>query len=145
MKNYLIDVPVLIIFFTRPDTLAKVFNSVKEARPSKLLLWQDGPRDEKDMPGIEACRKIFDGIDWECEVHSNYHTENMGCDPSTFRAQKWAFSIVNKCIVLEDDMVPSLSFYTYCKELLDRYENDERINHICGVNHLENADFCPND
>ena len=145
MKTYRIDVPVLIIFFIRPDTLEKVFESIKEARPSKLLLWQDGPRNEKDIPGIEACRKIFDAVDWDCEVHTNYHSENMGCDPSTFRAQKWAFSIVDKCIVLEDDMVPTQSFYPYCKELLDKYEYDERINMICGVNHLGSSDFCPND
>ena len=115
-----VDVAVLVIFFARPNTIAKVFESIKLARPSKLLLWQDGPRSEKDMPGILACRKIFEEINWECEVHTNYHTENMGCDPSTFRAQKWAFSIVDKCIVLEDDMVPSQSFYTYCKDLLDK-------------------------
>lgn len=139
------DVPVLVIFFVRDDTLSQVFSSLKVARPSKLLLWQDGPRSERDMSGIMACRKIFERIDWECEVVTNYHTENMGCDPSTFRAQKWAFSLVDRCIVLEDDMVPSQSFYSYCKELLDKYENDERINHICGVNPLETADMCPND
>lgn len=142
-----IDVSVLIIFFARSSTLKKVFESIKEARPSTLLLWQDGPRagNENDLKGIEECRHIFDDIDWECTVHTNYHTENMGCDPSTFRAQKWAFSLVDKCIVLEDDMVPNQSFYSYCKELLDKYENDERINHICGVNFLGESKSCPND
>lgn len=142
-----IDVPVLIIFFARSSTLKKVFESIKEARPSTLLLWQDGPRpnNEKDLKGMEECRKIFEDIDWECTVHTNYHTENMGCDPSTFRAQRWAFSIVDKCIVLEDDMVPNQSFYPYCKELLDKYENDERVNHICGVNFLGDSTHCPND
>lgn len=144
-KPFNIDVAVLVIFFARKSTLEKVYESIREARPSKLLLWQDGPRSDKDMPGIIACRQIFEKIDWECKVYTNYHTENMGCDPSTYRAQKWAFSIVDKCIVLEDDMVPIQSFYPYCKELLDKYEFDDRINHICGVNHLGIADFCPND
>lgn len=145
MKNYKIDIPVLVIFFVRSNTLEKVFESIKEARPSKLLLWQDGPRNEKDIPGIEACRKVFETIDWDCKVYTNYQTQNLGCDPSTFRAQKWAFSVVDKCVVLEDDMVPSQSFYPFCKELLERYEYDERINMICGVNHLGKAEFCPND
>lgn len=140
-----IDVPVLIIFFTRSSTLQKVFDSIKKARPSTLLLWQDGPRNEKDTKGIDDCRRIFDDIDWECTVYSKYNTENMGCDPSTFRAQKWAFSIVDKCIVLEDDMVPSQSYYTYCKELLDLYEYDDRVGMICGVNHLEESKFLPAD
>lgn len=145
IKESLVDVAVLVIFFNRPDTLKQVFDSLKMARPSTLLLWQDGPRNENDISRLKKCREIFNDIDWECEVYANFHDVNMGCDPSTFRAQKWAFSIVDKCIILEDDMVPSQSFYPYCKELLDKYENDERVNMICGVNHLEVADFCPND
>ena len=46
------------------------------------------------------------------------------------------FSIVDKGIVLEDDDVPSQSFFPFCKELLDKYEHDERINIICGMNNL---------
>ena len=36
----------------------------------------------------------------------SYQTKNQGCDPSEYLSQKWAFSIVDKCIVLEDDDVP---------------------------------------
>lgn len=142
-----IDVPVLIIFFARSSTLEKVFASVREARPSTLLLWQDGPRPGRqgDVDGILKCREIVDNIDWECTIYRNYHEENFGCDPSTFYSHKWAFSIVDKCIILEDDMVPSQSYYRFCKELLDKYEFDERINHICGVNCLESAVNCPDD
>lgn len=142
-----IDVPVLIIFFARHDTLEKVFESVREARPSKLLLWQDGPRPghQEDTDGILKCRKIVEQIDWECEVFRNYQEQNYGCDPSTFYSHKWAFSIVDKCIILEDDMVPSQSYFRFCKELLDKYEFDERINHICGVNPLGKHDNCNAD
>ncbi len=147
MKKWEIDVGVLLIFFARPDTFKQVFERVREAKPKVLLLWQDGPREgnEKDIKGIEECRKIAENIDWECEVHRNYHENNMGCDPSTFLSHKWAFSIVDKCIVLEDDQLPDLSFFPYCKELLDRYENDERINHICGYNMLGESKDCKSD
>lgn len=148
MKHpYKIDVPVLIIFFVRPDTLQQVFDSVKKARPKTLLLWQDGPRVNRpdDIENVKICRQIVEDIDWECTVYRNYHDDNMGCDPSTFLAQKWAFSIVDKCIILEDDRVPVQSFYPFCKELLDRYENDDRINHICGTNLLDNNENCESD
>ena len=49
-------------------------------------------------------------------------------------SQQWAFSLTDKCIVLEDDVVPSPSFFAFCKEMLDRYENDERIGMIAGFN-----------
>ena len=67
-----VDVAVLILFFNRPEPLSAVFEQVRKARPSKLFLYQDGARGEKDMPGILACRKVVDEIDWECEVYQWY-------------------------------------------------------------------------
>lgn len=146
-KNpHLIDVPVLLIFFCRVEQFSKVFEQVKIAKPSKLLLYQDGPREGKnDLEGILKCREIAENIDWNCEVFKFYQEKNVGCDPSEFIAQKWAFSIVDRCVVLEDDDVPSQSFFPFCKELLEKYKDDERINMICGMNHLGVSEDCPYD
>lgn len=140
-----IDVAVLCIFFVRNEQFKQVFDQVKKARPRTLLLYQDGPRFgvSNDPEGIRLCREIAEDIDWDCTVHRWYQDINFGCDPSTFMSHKWAFSIVDKCIVLEDDCVPSQSFFPYCKELLDKYENDERINRICGMNSLATSPSCP--
>ena len=147
MKNpFKHDVSVLMLFFNRPDHFREVFEEVKKARPARLFLYQDGPRGERDMPGIEACRQIADdaNIDWECEVHRMYQEKNFGCDPSEYLSQKWAFSMTDKCIVLEDDDVPSQAFFPFCKELLDKYENDERVWMIAGFNAEETASL-PHD
>lgn len=138
-----IDVAVLLIFFTRTDKTVQVFEQIRKARPSKLYLYQDGPRADRpdDTEKILNCRKaVEEKIDWDCEVHRMYQERNYGCDPSEFIAQKWMFSIETKGIILEDDDVPSQSFFSFCKELLDRYEHDERINMICGMNNLESTD-----
>lgn len=141
-----IDVAVLILFFNRPHLLKKVFAQVKLARPSRLYLYQDGPRPNRpdDMPNILACREVVADIDWDCEVHQNYCGKNFGCDPSEYLAQKWMFETEEMGIVLEDDDVPSQSFFPYCKELLVRYKDDNRINMVCGMNNLEVYD-CPYD
>ena len=141
------DIAVLLLFFNRTETFSKVFDEVRKARPSKLFLYQDGPRGERDIQGIEACRKIVsdDNIDWECEVHRMYQEKNLGCDPSEYISQKWAFSIVDKCLVLEDDDVPSQSFFPFCKEMLDKFEYDERITMISGFNIDEVTENCPYD
>ena len=65
MKPFLVDVPVLILFFNRPQQLSQVFEQVRNARPSKLFLYQDGPRSAHDLPGIKACRAVTDQIDWD--------------------------------------------------------------------------------
>ena len=138
------DIAVLLLFFTRSDTFRQVFEAVRQARPSKLLLYQDGPRGEQDMAGIEACREIVsdEHIDWECEVHRNYLDHNEGCDPSGFKSHRWAFSLADKVIVLEDDVVPSQSFFPFCKEMLDKYEHDERISMVAGFNIDEVSPDC---
>ena len=85
------DIAVLLLFFNRSDTFQQVFEAVRQARPSKLFLYQDGPRGERDREGIEACREIAsdEHIDWECEVHRMYQEKNYGCDPSEYISQKW--------------------------------------------------------
>lgn len=140
-----LDVSVLILFFTRPDSLKALFEQIRKARPARLFLYQDGPRSERDLVGIEACRKVVEIIDWPCEVHRNYQEHNSGCDPSNYLSQKWAFSLSDKVIVLEDDDIPSVSFFTFCKEMLDRYENDPRISMITGFNYDEVTQDIPYD
>lgn len=137
-QPYKTDVAVLLLFFNRPETFRHVFDAVRQARPSQLFLYQDGarPGNARDAAGVEACRQICadNNIDWQCQVHRLFQEKNYGCDPSEYISQKWAFSMVDKCIVLEDDDVPSQSFFPFCKELLDRYEHDPRVWLVSGFN-----------
>jgi hypothetical protein len=147
MKTHEIDVPVLLIFWARDEQFAQVFEQVRNARPRQLFLYQDGPR--KDQPGdiesIQRCRTIAETIDWNCEVQRFYQEQNVGCDPSEFIAIKWAFDHVDRCIILEDDDVPSQSFFPFCKEMLERYNDDKRMHIICGMNNLGVSTECPYD
>ena len=137
------DVAVLLLFFTRTLHTKITFKQIQKARPSKLFLYQDGPREGRsdDNKNIIECREAIESmIDWDCEVHRLYQKKNFGCDPSEYLSQKWMFSYVDKGIIIEDDDVMSESFFPFCKELLDKYENDTRINMICGQNHLGTYD-----
>ena len=58
LPSPLVDVSVLMLFFNRPDSFRRVFEQVRLARPARLFLYQDGPRGDHDLPGIEACRQI---------------------------------------------------------------------------------------
>ncbi len=144
-KPYKIDIAVLLIFWARPEPFRKVFEQIKKARPSKLFLYQDGPRENRpdDIVKIKKCREIAEDIDWECEVHRFYQRENLGCVPSGFIAEKWIFETEEMGIVLEDDDVPSQSFFPFCKELLEKYKDDERIDRICGMNNTGISEHIP--
>ncbi len=141
---YKTDIAVLILFFNRPAQLRQLFAEVKRARPSRLFLYQDGPRGSHDVELMSACRSVVSdaSIDWVCDVRRNYCLQNRGCDPSNYLAQRWAFSLADKCIVFEDDDVPSQSFFPFCKEMLDRYEHDERVMLVSGFNEDEVSPDC---
>jgi hypothetical protein len=66
----------------------------------------------------------------------NFSETNLGCRVRCASGITWAFTLVDKAIILEDDTLPSTSFFPYCTELLDRYEGDERVTMISGNNFL---------
>lgn len=137
-----LNTPVALIFFTRPDTLKKVFEEVRKAKPQQLFLIQDGPRDGRpdDIEKILECRKIVENIDWNCEIFKNYAETNLGCGQRPSSGISWVFTHVDKAIILEDDCVPCETFFPYCEEMLNKYENDERIAYISGLNHFAEWD-----
>lgn len=133
------DVPVLITFFNRPEPLKQVFDAVRKAKPKILFLAQDGAREnnEMDVTNIDKCRCIVENIDWDCEVHFDYSKTNLGCGKRMSTAITWAFSHVEKLMILEDDCVPSIDFFYFCDILLEKYKDDSRISMISAMNHLE--------
>lgn len=137
-KDFLVDVPVLLIFFNRPSSFQQVFEKVKEARPSKIFLACDGARNnvDDDKEKIAMCKSIAEDIDWNCELYKNYSEENIGCGMRPQTAIGWALSNVDRIVILEDDCVPEISFFNYMAELLEKYKDDERIGMISGLNHL---------
>lgn len=137
MKPYLVDVPVVLYVFVRPDTLKRVFDVVTKARPSILFLVSDGPRESvpTDKQNIEASRKVVEDIDWDCKVYRFYYYTNCGMYAILKSSLDYVFSHVDRCVFLEDDVVPSVSFFQFCAELLEKYKYDLRVNRICGMNH----------
>ena len=142
-----LDVSVLLVFFTRYEQFSRVFEAVRRARPARLFLFQDGPRKDRpeDREGIGKCREIAESVDWDCEVFKLYNEENLGPDEAGYRADRWAFSHTDKCIVLEDDVLPSDSFIPFCREMLLRYESDPSVMLISGFNPMEKTEGVKED
>ena len=137
MKKYLIDVPVKINIWIRPECQKKQFEVIKEAKPSILFIISDGGRNDKEQKIIRENRKyIEDNIDWNCTVYKQYEEQNQGMYTMITKMHQLIWSHVDRCIFLEDDILPTVDFFKYCAELLERYKNDFRISHICGMNHL---------
>ncbi len=128
---------VLFLFFNRPGTAAKVFSEIRAAKPAKLFLAADGPRNTV-AGDVELCQKTrasVEGlIDWPCEVHRLYRDKNLGCREGVSSAIDWFFSHVEQGVILEDDTLPDPSFFDFAEAMLERYRGEQQVMHISGNN-----------
>jgi hypothetical protein len=133
------ETPVLFLIFNRPDLTEQVFATIREAKPAKLFVAADGARENKEGEAelcIQTRSVVLDHIDWDCEVHTLLRDKNLGCKVAVSSAINWFFDNVEEGIVLEDDTLPSQSFFTFCEEMLSKYRDSEEVTSICALNFL---------
>ena len=136
-----LETPVALTVFNQPEATRRVFATIADARPTRLLLIADGPR--RDRPGeaerCEEAKKIVSAVDWPCKVETNFATENMGPGPRLISGISWVFSLVEEAIILEHDCLPDASFFRFCSEMLERYRDNTQMGYITGFNPLEKS------
>lgn len=113
MSDWQFNTPVAFIIFNRPDTTARVFAEIAKAKPPKLLVVADGPREDKvgEAEKCAATRAIINQVDWPCEVLTNYSDVNLGCKNRVSSGLDWVFEQVEEAIILEDDCLPDPTFF----------------------------------
>lgn len=128
--------PVAFIIFNRPRCVRQSFAAIRRAKPKKLFIIADGPRDDhpEDVSLCKECRDIVKNIDWDCDVKRNYSDVNLGCGKRPATGISWVFDQVDRAMILEDDCVPSTSFFYFCQEMLEKYKDDDRIYSVSGMN-----------
>lgn len=136
MDGQLFEVPISFHIFNRPEVTKIVFDEIRKIKPKKLFITADGARrgNPDDEVKCQKTREIVSKIDWDCDLYTNFSDTNKGSFKSTSEGITWVFSHVDRAIILEDDCIPHSSFFTFCSELLEYYENDTRIALISGNN-----------
>ena len=135
-KPYLVDVPVRVNIWIRPEAQKKQFEILKEARPSIMFLISDGGRNDTEWEAIRQNRALFENeIDWECTVYKIFEEKNNGLYTMSRKAADLVWSVTDRCIFLEDDHIVSVSYFRFAAELLEKYKDDTRIICICCMNH----------
>lgn len=135
------ETPILFIIFNRHDTARQVFDVIRKIKPKKLFVFADGPRQTRPGEEIlcEKTRKVVSGVDWPCEVRTNFMDQNLGCHFAVPKAISWFFGEVEEGIVLEDDCLPNDTFFSFCQSLLQKYRDNDEIMIISGDNFGQSA------
>ncbi len=132
----MLDVPVLFCIFNRPELTRQVFARIRAAQPKMLLVVSDAARDDREDEDdqVAQARAVIAGVDWECEVKTNFADQNMGCKARIATGISWAFEHAEELIILEDDCLPDPTFFSYCAELLTRFRDQPEVMMISGNN-----------
>ena len=144
-----LNTAVLFLVFNRLDTTKQVFAAIREAKPPRLYVAADGARESKEGEDkkVKAVREyIISNIDWECEVKTLFREKNLGCGHAPASGITWFFENEEMGIILEDDCLPSQSFFWFCEELLERYKDDMRVWMIGGttfknIKYIDDEDY----
>ena len=136
MEDVKIEVPVLVIGFNRPEVIRQSFEFMRKAKPTKLYVAIDGPRAYKEGEAdlVEDVKAIVQKIDWECETHYRFHTENKGAEITVSSAIAWVLKQEEYVIILEDDIIAPMAFLRFAQEMLIRYKDEPRIAIVSGCN-----------
>lgn len=132
------DIAIGIFLFKRGEKAALIIEQLSKIKPKKLYLIGDGPRNTSEIVEVNNCRtEVEKHITWDCDVVKYYAECNRGVYENIAGGAKWVLEREPFAIFLEDDNFPALSFFPFCKEMLERYKDDTRILWVCGTNYLK--------
>lgn len=129
--------PVLLTVFNRPHETRQVLARLKDVRPEKIFVAADGPREGKPEDQNlcdEVRRMVAQEITWPAAVNTDFAAKNLGLRRRLASAVSWALEHEDRVIVLEDDCLPTPSFFRFCTELLEHCRNDHRVGVVTGDN-----------
>ena len=126
--------PVALFIFNRPDVTSQTFSRIAMIKPEVLLIISDGARSfvEGEQVLVERTRKIIDNVNWPCKLITNFSERNLGCRNRMITGISWVFENVSEAIILEDDCLPTLTFFEFVEEMLNKYRNSSDVFSIAG-------------
>jgi len=96
----------------------------------------DGPKSEEEKLKCMETKKIYEDINIDADINKIYSNTNLGLKKRWKSALDEIFTKEKSAIVLEDDTLPSMSFFRFCDELLEKYVDDKQIAQINGYNYF---------
>jgi hypothetical protein len=130
----MLETPVAIFCFNRPAETKRLFQILETVRPTRLLIVADGPRPGV-LDDVEKCNEVLAILrnpPWDCTVEFDIAPRNLGLLRRFSSGLEWVFNQSEKAIILEDDCLPDISFFSFASEMLFRYELDLRVGMIQG-------------
>lgn len=125
--------PILLFVYNRVGHTRDLIESLRrndEAADSRLIIYCDGPKDEKDQAAVNEVREFVHTIQGFLSVEIIESEYNQGLANSVIAGVTQVVNSYGRVIVLEDDLIVAPYFLRFMNEALTIYENEPRVGHI---------------
>jgi hypothetical protein len=125
--------PIILFVYNRPWHTRQTLSALQQnelASQSILYVYADGAKvgaSKDDLKAIEETRAVSAEDKWCGEVHIIEREINYGLAENVIAGISEVINNHGKIIVLEDDLVTSPFFLTYCNSGLDIYKNEKHV------------------
>lgn len=127
--------PILLFVYNRPEHTRLTLEALRKnhlSDSSSLYIFSDGYRNETDREEVMKVRELIRSVEGFAAIHIEEKSENVGLARNIIEGVTGVVNEHEKVIVLEDDLITSPYFLTFMNNVLDRYEQEEKIAHVQG-------------
>lgn len=120
--------------FNRPGHTLRTLSALQRndlAKESKLYIFCDGPRAQKDEKGVSDVRALVRQEPWCRQVEIFEQDSNLGLATSIRNGISSVLTEHESIIVLEDDIETAPQFLRYMNHSLAEYKHDKYVTSVC--------------
>ena len=127
--------PIVLFVYNRPEHTKRTVESLLKntlARASKLLIFSDGAKNDKDLKKVNAVRDYIKTIKGFDRTEIVLRDKNFGLANSVISGITEVFKQNDRVIAMEDDIITSPSFLNFMNKALAFYQENKSIYSVSG-------------
>jgi hypothetical protein len=134
--------PVLLLTYRKEEFLDELLTVISNYEPSVLYVFHNLEKDHLEKDLVLNVKSKIDSFDYPHRIVRYQHESHLDINTSIRTAIDTVFEIEEKLIIIEDDIIPNQSFFTFCEKMLEMYKDDSEIGVIngCNLNAFKNRD-----
>jgi len=124
----------VLFTYRKPYFLDEIFQSIKKYSPPRLYVASNMHACNEEIATVKSIREIIESWRLPCEIVCLFRDNHLLINDSIHSGLDYVLGIEDSAIVLEDDTIPSQSFFSFCNKMLQRYQDSDDIGSVVGCN-----------
>ena len=128
---------VALFVYRRPHRLKQILEKIGEYKPVELFVFADGPNNSEEKEMCEKTRSEVNQFAFDFIVTKHYSDYNKGLSANILEGISIVFEKYDSAVFIEDDCIPTLSFFHFCEYGLNAFFKDESVFQISAAKWLD--------